>query len=126
MSFGKRELIRAKIYYDRVMREVQYKVGDRVFVWSDQLNKRVGSKVMKLWYGPYVVHKKLGHVGYEIESEMNNNLTKMHLNRRRRISDEEKEIGDPVDRVLRDSLILIKKINAVCSVQDAGTDRSRR
>ena len=56
--------------HDKVVRETQYQEGVKVLMWSSKLGKDEGNKVVRPWIGPYVVKRKLGRVGYELESEV--------------------------------------------------------
>lgn len=94
----------AKAQYDKAVREVKFDVGDRVLVWSANLSKGVGCKIVKPWLGPYKITKRLGRVGYELVSEVGNKRTRVHANRLRKLRDNVVETGEPRDGVFPDSV----------------------
>lgn len=119
LSRARKERTRAKLQYDKAVKEVRFKVGDRVLVWSENLNKAIGRKIIKPWLGPYKIVKRLGRVGYELKSEVGDKVTRAHANRLRKIRDEIVETGEPRDGVFPDSLRMLGRISAVKTVLDS-------
>ena len=116
LSKEKRARVRGKAQYDKVVRETQYAVGDRVLMWSTKIGKDEGKKIVKPWTGPYVVKQRLGRVGYELESDVGGKRVRVLVNRLRKIGPGIEETGDPVVGVFPDNLRLFKRIEE-CEIQ---------
>eukprot|EP00171_Calliarthron_tuberculosum_P002219 IDg2219t1 len=121
-----RSRLRAAKYYDKTLKETEYKVGDRVLLWSTELAKREGNKGFKPWIGPYTVISQLGRVGYELKSEVGDRTARVHANRLRRIDDEARETGNPEDGVFPDCMRLLKKIAGSETRINAATGQEER
>ncbi len=46
---------RAASLYNRVLKQTTYSPGDRVLLWSTEIESQEGKKVIKPWIGPYTV-----------------------------------------------------------------------
>jgi hypothetical protein len=49
-----------KARYDDHAQEVDYQVGDTVWIYIPQLQKGLSRKLMKLWCGPYLLVQRTG------------------------------------------------------------------
>ena len=107
---GRQARLHGKTQYDKVVRETQYQVGDRVLMWSTKLGLDEGKKIVGRWIGPYVVMKKRGRGGYELEPEVGAKKIRVHVNRLRRIGPGIVESGDPQYGVFPDNLRMFKRI----------------
>ena len=65
----------SKIFYDKNVREIEYKIGDKVFV----RNEAKKGKLCPLWLGPYAVARVSGPVTTVVK--IKNRLKKIHNNR---------------------------------------------
>lgn len=72
-----------KTRYDDRAQEVDYQVGDTVWIYIPQLQKGLSRKLMKLWCGPYLLVQKTGPVNFRVRNLENNKLlvTPIHVNR---------------------------------------------
>lgn len=53
--------------YDKSHRHVEYRVQDKVMVWTPVRKKGKSTKLLHRWHGPYVINKKVSDVNYEVE-----------------------------------------------------------
>ena len=69
--------------YDERSQEVQYQVGDTVWIYIPALQKGLSRKLMKFWSGPYLLIEKTGPVNFRVRNLENNKLLKapIHVNR---------------------------------------------
>ena len=61
-------------------KDVDFKVGDRVWLYTPQVKKGLTSKLSHLWNGPYRIIRKLSNVNIELE-EGPRRRTIVHVNR---------------------------------------------
>ncbi len=104
---------RAASLYNRVLNETKYNPGDRVLLWSTEIESQEGKKVIKPWIGPYTVIAPSGRVAYEIKSEVGNRVARVHANRLRKIDQGAVESGEPRDGAFPDSLRILGKIRGM-------------
>ncbi|UYV68065.1 hypothetical protein LAZ67_5002947, partial [Cordylochernes scorpioides] len=57
-----------RVYYDRKHRPVDYNVGDLVWLFIPVRKVGLSEKLIKKYFGPYRITKKLSPVNYEIEA----------------------------------------------------------
>lgn len=69
--------------YDERAQDVEYQVGDTVWVYVPQLQKGLSRKLLKLWCGPYLLVQRTGPVNFRVRNLENNKLlsTPIHVNR---------------------------------------------
>jgi hypothetical protein len=69
--------------YDVHAQDVEYQVGDTVWVYIPALQKGLSRKLMKFWSGPYLLVQQTGPVNFHIRNLENNKLVKapVHVNR---------------------------------------------
>lgn len=101
---------RAKKQYDKHVNLLEFKLGERVLLWSVKLNKEDGKKVVKPWVGPYRITARLGRVGYKLKAEVGGVVVRVHANRLRRIPQGVVETGDPEAGMFPDSLRTFARI----------------
>jgi hypothetical protein len=72
-----------KARYDDHAQEVDYQVGDTVWIYIPQLQKGLSRKLMKLWCGPYLLVQRTGPVNFRVRNLANNKVlsTPIHVNR---------------------------------------------
>lgn len=68
---------------------------------------------MRPWIGPYIVKAKLGHVGYKLESKIENKILWMHRKCLRRISADVVETREPQSVMFPDSLQSVDRITGI-------------
>lgn len=69
--------------------------------------------IIKPWIGPYIVKAKLGRVGYEIDSEVGQEVVRVHENRPRKIVEGVLGTVKPEDGMFPDSLRTFSRISDV-------------
>lgn len=52
--------------YNRTRRNVQYSPGDRVWVWTPIRHRGLSEKLLRRYFGPYEVVRRLSDVNYEV------------------------------------------------------------
>ncbi|UYV80091.1 hypothetical protein LAZ67_18001653, partial [Cordylochernes scorpioides] len=57
-----------RVYYDRKYRPVNYNLGDQVWLFIPVRNVGLSEKLIKKYFGPYHITRKLSPVNYEIEA----------------------------------------------------------
>ena len=69
--------------YDERSHEVEYQIGDTVWIYIPALQKGLSRKLMKFWSGPYLLVEKTGPVNFRVRNLENNKLisTPIHVNR---------------------------------------------
>ncbi|GJX34451.1 ty3-gypsy retrotransposon protein [Tanacetum coccineum] len=79
----KQNLLAAKLRIEkkanRKRRDVEFKVGDKVFVklqpyWQITLAKRLSNKLAKRFYGPYEIVERIGKVAYRLASPVTSKI----------------------------------------------------
>ena len=81
-----------KQQYDKRHRDVQFEVGQKVLIYSKTKKVGLSSKLLNLYYGPYVIIEKLGPVTYLCKDIRTEKKTKSHVSRMKifyEIGDEE-------------------------------------
>ena len=101
---------KAAKHYDRNVRGMRLRIGDRVMVWAPDLVSKEGNKVVPSWLGPYVVDQILSDVSYSLRSEIGEVTARVHPNRIRRISQVAIQTADPREGVFPDGLRLLEKM----------------
>ena len=69
--------------YDERAQEVEYQVGDCVWIYIPQFQSGLSRKLLKLWCGPYLLVEKTGPVNFRVRNLENNKLlsSPIHVNR---------------------------------------------
>ena len=69
--------------YDQHSHEVEYQVGDTVWIYIPAFQKGLSRKLMKFWSGPYLLVERTGPVNFRVRNLENNKLisTPIHVNR---------------------------------------------
>ncbi|UYV63748.1 hypothetical protein LAZ67_2005487, partial [Cordylochernes scorpioides] len=57
-----------KYHYDQVHRSVEYRVGDLVWVFTPVRKTGFSEKLLKKYFGPYKITRKVSEVNYEVEA----------------------------------------------------------
>ncbi|UYV66396.1 hypothetical protein LAZ67_4001541 [Cordylochernes scorpioides] len=57
-----------KYHYDQVHRSVEYRVGDLVWVFTPVRKTGLSEKLLKKYFGPYKITRKVSEVNYEVEA----------------------------------------------------------
>ncbi|UYV80572.1 hypothetical protein LAZ67_19000747, partial [Cordylochernes scorpioides] len=57
-----------KYHYDQVHRSVEYRVGDLVWVFTPVRKSGLSEKLLKKYFGPYKITRKVSEVNYEVEA----------------------------------------------------------
>lgn len=78
-----REQEKQKKRFDKTHREVEYKIGEEVLLYTPYRKVGKSEKLLHRWGGPYKVTKKLNDVNYEIEMRKGNKVwyDTVHVNR---------------------------------------------
>jgi len=63
----KDEKIKAKLQYDKKAREITFKVGDKVLIYDETLQRGRSKKSESLWIGPYKIIEKHSKVNYIVK-----------------------------------------------------------
>ena len=95
--------------YDENSHEVEYQVGDTVWIYIPALQKGLSRKLMKFWSGPYLLVEKTGPVNFRVKNLENNKLlnTPIHVNRMKYAYDRYVRPGNqdlPLDQNQRDEI----------------------
>lgn len=53
-------------YYNLRRREVQYHPGDKVWVWTPVRRRGLSEKLLRRYFGPYEVIRRVGDLNYEV------------------------------------------------------------
>ena len=80
-------------------KDVHFKVGDRVWLYTPQVKKGLTSKLSHLWNGPYRIIRKLSDVNVELE-EGPRRKTIVHVNRCKLFKDRQPRPTDKMDTVM--------------------------
>ena len=69
--------------YDEHASDVQYQVGDTVWLYIPVTQPGLSKKLMKFWSGPYLLVEQTGPVNFRVRNLANNKLlsTPVHVNR---------------------------------------------
>ena len=69
--------------YDERAQDVEYQVGDCVWIYIPQFQSGLSRKLLKLWCGPYLLVEKTGPVNFRVRNLENNKLlsSPIHVNR---------------------------------------------
>jgi hypothetical protein len=69
--------------YDDHAQEVDFQVGDTVWIYIPRLQKGLSRKLLKLWCGPYLLIQRTGPVNFRVRNLGNNKAlsTPIHVNR---------------------------------------------
>lgn len=69
--------------YDNRAQEVDFQVGDTVWVYIPRLQKGLSRKLMKFWCGPYLLVERTGPVNFRVRNLENHKLLipPIHVNR---------------------------------------------
>ena len=79
-------------------KDSEFRVGDRVWLYTPQVAKGLSSKLAHLWNGPYRIIRKLSDVNVEIE-ENPRRKTIVHVNRCKHYHDRQPRPTDNMDPV---------------------------
>ena len=95
--------------YDEHASDVQYQVGDTVWLYIPVTQPGLSKKLMKFWSGPYLLVEQTGPVNFRVRNLANNKLlsTPVHVNRMKFAYDRYVRPGNhvmPRDFVQRDPL----------------------
>ena len=82
--------LKQKQQYDKKHRNIEFDVGQKVLIYSKIKKVGLSSKLLNLYYGPYVIIKKLGPVTYSCQDIRTQKMTKSHVSRMKMFY----EIGD--------------------------------
>jgi transposase InsO family protein len=104
--------------YDKAVRTVRFKVGDRVLVHHPSLETMTGRKLYGPWTGPYRITGRLGEVGYLLCAEQDGSETKVHVNRLRAFDETFVETCNPpaYRSIFPDTARLLRSIMGVRTV----------
>jgi Integrase core domain len=97
-------------HYDKGLKAVQYKEGDRVLLFHPPALVEQGRKLRSPWLGPYRIQENLGKVGYALKAEQSGEIARVHVNRLRKYAESFKEIGSPQNGVFPDSRRLALRV----------------
>ena len=99
--------------YDKLAEDVEFEIEDRVMVFYPRLQMEKGRKLKTPWLGPYRIEEILTRISYIVRSEIGYEVARVHVNRLRRIDEEVRETGDPLDGIFPDSRRIIQDIVTV-------------
>jgi hypothetical protein len=122
-----------KIQYDKKSKEIQYEVGQLVWVWFPHFHAGKSRKLM--YSGPYILIEQITPVHFKIAKAHNNKVLKnlVHVNRFKKYYSRHilppdpltlEEVTDEIhaeDIVMRDLPVVIKEVNSVPSTSCAPT-----
>ncbi|XP_028518129.1 uncharacterized protein LOC114576163 [Exaiptasia diaphana] len=93
-----------KTYYDGHTGNPQFRVGDKVWVYTPHVKKGLTKKLAHNWHGPYRLVKQLSPVHFVLRTPDNSRMsTSVHVNRMKRYVDPEaRPIGIPPLDVLHE------------------------
>ena len=74
-AWGKDLDRRSKSYTDNGKN--QYKVGDRVWLFTPTKQTKISPKLVSAWRGPYWIHKKISNILYEVRNQEGNENSKI-------------------------------------------------
>jgi hypothetical protein len=97
LSARKRSRSAAEKYYNRAVTECSYAIGDRVLIFHPPGLVETGLKLRVPWIGPYRIVERQSDVSYVLQSEIEGNSARVHVNRLRKIAEDEdsEETGIP-------------------------------
>ena len=73
---------RQKVQYDKNAKEVNYEVGERVWLYTPNNKTGLSSKLTHNWHGPFRILAKKSPVNYLLDSNEERNITQVvHVNR---------------------------------------------
>eukprot|EP00795_Rhopilema_esculentum_P009287 gene9287-16984_t len=84
--------------YDKNAKEVEFNVGDRIWLYTPQVKQGLTSKLAHLWNGPFRIIRKTSPVNVEIE-ETPRRKTIVHVNRCKLYKDRQPRPMDKMDNV---------------------------
>ncbi|XP_038047480.1 uncharacterized protein K02A2.6-like [Patiria miniata] len=75
--------------YDETTKQVEYQVGDLVWIYFPVSQKGLSKKLMKLWAGPYLIVQRTGPVNFRVRNLENHKLlsSPIHVNRMKFVYD---------------------------------------
>ena len=81
--------VKIKERYDENSTNVDYQVGDLVWIYTPVSQKGLSKKLMKFWAGPYLVIQQTGPVNFRVKNLQNNKLVSspIHVNRMKFVYD---------------------------------------
>ena len=82
--------LKQKQQYDKKHRDVKFEIGQKVLIYSKIRKVGLSSKLLNLYYGPYVIVSKVGPVTYICEDIRTQKRTRSHVQRMKPFY----EIGD--------------------------------
>lgn len=59
---------RQQLAYDASRRDVEFAVGDKVWVFNPKRRKGLAPKLMHMWYGPYRIFERVGATNYRLRT----------------------------------------------------------
>lgn len=98
--------------YNQGLKEIEYKEGDRVYVYDGVVQMQEGRTLRTPWRGPYVVDKRLSSTGVMLSTEVRgaNHIVRCHVNRLRPLGYEAIESREPAEGMNPDSRRLLRRI----------------
>ena len=70
-----------KVNYDKNSREINYNIGDRVWLYNPKVKVGETKKLSSLWHGPFRIIEKIGPVNYRLSNENKKIPNLVHANR---------------------------------------------
>ena len=70
---------KSKDYYDRSVKETNYKIGDKILLFDETLRRGRSKKLDAQWTGPYTVTERHSHVNYTVKR--GRRTVRVHVNR---------------------------------------------
>ena len=83
-----------KVSYDLKHKDSEYKVGDRVLLFTPTREIGLSKKLMSNYFGPKVIIRKLSSITYLVEDERTFKREKVHVERLKRFFDEDINLED--------------------------------
>ena len=73
---------RMKELYDRTAKEVNFEIGQKVWVYTPKTRKGLSKKLLHCWHGPFRIVKKMSPVHFRLKTMTNKPVTmSVHANR---------------------------------------------
>ena len=76
-----------KTYYDKTQNDVNFRVGDQVYLYVPVVKEGLSKKLSKFWRGPFIIAEKISPVNYKLRWVSTNRLLRVpvHANRLKRL-----------------------------------------
>ena len=86
---------------DRTAKEVNFEIGQKVWVYTPKTRKGLSKKLLHCWHGPFRIVKKMSPVHFRLKTMTNKPVTmSVHANRM-------KVYVDPRDRPIDPQMITV-------------------